>query len=88
MTYWVIAPEHGTDGVVEALRRSWLSSIPPADLHFCVANNTASSDRTLHRLPVVRAERTPLDRSAFFVNGQLADGVLDLVCDEAQAPLL
>ena len=69
--YWVIAPELGTNKVVAALRKSWYRSVQPERVHFCVANNTASMDTSLHRLPLRRLSQVPAGRDAFFVEGRL-----------------
>ena len=44
VTYWIIVPESGTDMAVRALRRSWLSSIAPEHLHFCVQERAFLSE--------------------------------------------
>jgi hypothetical protein len=75
VSYWVLVPEVGTDAVVTALRTSWLREPLPAQLHFCVANATASRDASLHRLPVQRTPSTPTSRDAFFGNGRLLDPI-------------
>ena len=71
VSYFIIVPELGTDSVVAALRGSWLRPLPHSRVHYCVANNTASDDPLLHRLPVHRRRNTPLAREAFFAGGRL-----------------
>ena len=75
VSYWIIVPESGTDDVVAALRASWLSGLPPSQVHYCVANNTASRDPMLHILPILRARDTPNTREEFFADGRLVDSV-------------
>ena len=71
ISYFVIVPEIRTDEVVAALRASWLSVQLTSRVHFCVANNTASTDPSLHRLPVQRRRNTPIGREEFFADGSL-----------------
>lgn len=75
ISYWVIAPEFGTDHVTAAIRGSWLRTVEPQCLFFCVANNSASQDPTLHRLPLYRKSNTPMARDSFFVGGRLLSPV-------------
>ena len=73
ISYWVLVPELGTDVAVAGLRGSWFRELHPTQVHYCVANGSASRDATLHRLPVWRGHTTPASREAFFGNGRLLD---------------
>ena len=71
LSYWVLTPEVGADDVVTALRGSWLKDVPPAQIHYVVANTSTGRDATLHRLPLPRGADVPLTRDEFFGNGRL-----------------